>query len=628
MATYTYNLAAADIAGAKNLSAIAAATYVSGDNVVVTNTTNAVAGGTLTLDDGRTPASIKYVGGTAVDNVEVVTLSTAKATTTVNGGGGADVIKLTSGTSTVVYDANDVVTWVAGTTTIDASATSSAVNWDLSAAANAAGGIAYGAGSAIAASKILGVIGTQYADTLKGATAGAVTLNGGNGADKLYGQSAGTTKFIYDANDALVDGTATVNDTLDASANTSGIQLYLDGNTVFKGIDTVTGGSGSDDIRGDALTKSIGGGKGVDYIWGGLNGTAQTLNGGAGNDQIYFGTGEGLGNKTIIAYDTAGIAAGTATTTDAAGDVVNLYNISAYDLVGVGKMTTGAADGTVSNGTASVILKDAAGQANATRHFVSSEGWAFDVVFGQTGVAGTLTGTAGVIDNLVGGGVALGTSNFDGKGGNDNIYTATLGNSNIVYHAGDTIFTTSAGNNTLTAATATAGVQMYVDNMVNTGAGTALSASWNLVGSAQNDEIRGQSDVTAQTLNGGAGNDALWGGAGSTNLDTLIGGAGADTYYYGLDEGNDVIQAGTSTATGNSLDTLNFYNVTDVSKLSGTLVPGGDMTINIAGTGVTTLTLQGWGASSGLNKLTNVVVNGTAYTLSADASNNAVFTAK
>lgn len=586
MATYNYNLAAADVTG-KNLSATGA-TYVTGDNVVITNTGNLVAGGTLVLDDGRTPNSIKFTGGTGVDNVKVVALTSTKATT-VNGGGGADVITLTTGASTVVYDAADVVTYAAGTTTIDASATSSAINWDLNVAANGAGGIAYGVGSAIAGDAISGVIGTQYADTLKGGKGAAVsyTLNGGNGADKLYSQAGSLkTKFIYDANDALVDGTGGANDTLDASSNTAGIQLYMDGNTVFKGIETIIGGSGSDDIRGDAATTLIGGGKGVDYIWGGLNGTAQTLNGGAGNDQIYFGAGEGAGNKTIIAYDTAGIAAGTATTTDAAGDVINLYNISAYDLVGVGRMTVAGTDGVFGTAADNLILKDAVGQVNATRHFVSSEGWAFDVAFGAAGA--TLNGTAGVIDNLLGAAGSI----IDGKGGNDNIYTG--GVSNIVYHAGDNIFVTAATANTLTAATSTTGVQMYVDNMMNTGAGTALSASWNLIGSTQDDEIRGQSDVIAQTLNGGAGNDALWGGAGSTNLDTLIGGAGADTYYYGLDEGNDVVQAGTSTATGNSLDTLNFYNVTDIAKLSGTLVPGGDMTINIAGTGVTTLTLQGW----------------------------------
>lgn len=620
MSTYNYAVTTTGIAAATNLSSLAGFAAPVNSDLVVTNTTgtfaSTVAGAGLILDNANTPNSIKYTGKNGVlDNVEVVTLSNANAATTVNGGTGVDTIKLTTGTGTLIYDALDNVTAAAGQKfTIDASSNAAGVNWDLSAVSGAANIVFANAGGT-AVNAFVGAIGTQHADTIKGAAglaAGTVTLNGGAGADTLTAQSLGT-KIVYDASDKLVNKAGVGTIELTAATDTAGIQLYLDGNTVFTTIATVTGGSGNDDIRGDVSTTLINGGKGVDYIWGGLNTTIQTLNGGAGNDQIYFGAGEGLGNKKIMAYDAAN-------TTFAAGDVVNLYNISAYDLVGAGKLTIAAGtDGVVSTGTDSVTLLNAVGQANATRHFVSSEGWAFDVVFGGTNV----TGTAGVIDNLVGGAAA---STFDGKGGNDNIYTAAA--SNIVYHAGDSIFVTAAAANTLTATSSSTGVQMYVDSMVNTGANTFLSTSWNLVGSAQDDEIRGQADVTAQTLNGGAGNDALWGGAGSTNLDTLIGGAGADTYYYGLDEGNDVIQAGTSAATGNALDTLNFYNVTDISKLSGTLVPGADMTISVAGTGTTTLTLQGWGAASGINKLTNVVVNGKEYTLSADASNNAVFTAK
>ncbi|MEA4836635.1 MAG: calcium-binding protein [Anaeromusa sp.] len=619
MATFTYDLVAANITGKNgvNLTTLSGATANS--DLVVTNTKNtAVAvGDVITVDDTNALKSIKYTGSNSADEALNINIATATAAT-ISGGTGIDHVTLTGGTSTLVYDATDSVVHAGGTTTIDASTSTAAINWDLGVAANAAGGITYnGAGSTIAKDTILGVIGTQYADTITGGIAGAVTLNGGGGADKLYAKSAGTTTIVYDANDALVDGTGGAVE-LSAATNTAGIQLYLDGNTVFKSIETVTGGSGTDDLRGDASTTSINGGKGVDYIWGGLNNTAQTLDGGAGNDQYWFGAGEGT--LKAIAYGAG----------QSAGDVVNLYNISAYDLVGVtaggaSKLSITAGDGVITNGTETLTMKAAAGATDATRHFVSSEGWAFDVVFG--GGAGTaVTGTAGVIDNLVGG--AAGNT-FDGKGGNDNIYTSTGANSSIVYYAGDTIFSTFAGANTLTAVNSTAGVQMYMDNIVNTSFGAAKqAASWSLIGSAQDDEIRGQADVVAQTLNGGAGNDALWGGTGSANLDTLIGGAGADTYYYGIDEGNDVIQAGAAAATGNSLDTLNFYNVDDVSKLSGTLIPGGDMTISVTGAGVSQLTLQGWGASSGLNKLTNLVVNGKEYTLSADANNNAVFTAK
>lgn len=571
-------------------------------------------------------------GGAGVDNIAVSVDQLGLVT--VRGGAGIDTLSIsataltgaagTAAVTRVMYDGLDKIDGPAAAKFIlDASETSAGVTWNLAAGTLLAAGVAAAAGSTAIVGNLTGVVGSTAADTITTTGATGVTVDGGSGADTLSATGAVATNvtFVYDSADKAVTGRALaagVNDILDASANTSGISLFLnDAASAFTLIDTVTGGSGADNIRGTLGVASITGGKGNDMIWAGSHATATTVNGGAGDDQFWYGAGE---LAKTIQY----------TGTDGANDTINLYNISAYDVVGEGRLVAGAAAG---NGTVVVggvaantltIANSAVGVANtsATKHFVSQEGWAFDVQFG--GAAGTsLTGTAGVVDNLVA--AAAAGITMDGKGGNDNLYGNT-GNDTFVFHKGDVIYS-GGGADAITAVSSASGEQIYLDTSVSTST-TSPATSWNVTGSGYGDELRGQTGVTAQTLNGGAGDDFIWGGAGATNVDTLIGGAGVDTYYYGIDEANDTIAAGAIAATGNAGDVLNFYNVSDVSKLAGALV-GNDMQITVTGTaGSTVLTLQGWNAGS-INKLADVVVSGKAYTLGLDASGTtAVFTAK
>ena len=84
------------------------------------------------------------------------------------------------------------------------------------------------------------------------------------------------------------------------------------------------------------------------------------------------------------------------------------------------------------------------------------------------------------------------------------------------------------------------------------------------------DVINAQSSSSSNVLAGnelsnriycGSGRTSLWGGAGSAN-DTLIGGEGENMFWYGIGEGEDVID------NANSADTINFYNV-NVSDIAG-----------------------------------------------------------
>jgi hypothetical protein len=57
------------------------------------------------------------------------------------------------------------------------------------------------------------------------------------------------------------------------------------------------------------------------------------------------------------------------------------------------------------------------------------------------------------------------------------------------------------------------------------------------------------------TIIGSQGNSSMWGGSSSETNDTLVGGAGADMFWYGKNEGKDVI----TNVDGN--DVVNLYNV-------------------------------------------------------------------
>ncbi|WP_319402155.1 calcium-binding protein [uncultured Anaeromusa sp.] len=580
------------------------------DAWTVNSTATAAHTGTKTLDAGST---VVYNGSGFLDDVTVNnTLATSK--TTVNGGAGADTITITAGKATInggagidtinlaagvattaIYDSVDkVITAATAQLTVDNSAGTTAVNWNAGTPTTI-----YAAGTAVNAEYVK-LIGSTAADTITGGAA-AITLDGGAGADTLT-SGAGATTFIYDAADAIVNGAAG-DAILTAAADTAGISLHMS-SSVYTSIETVIGGSGNDDIRGMAGVTSIRGGAGNDYIWAGANATATAIDGGAGTDEIWVGLGEA--GKSI-----------TSAAAEGASDVVHLYNVSAYDL----SFATGA-NGTITfNSTGDTLVMTGAGSnANATRHFTSSEGWSFDVVFGNA--AGTLNGTAGVIDNLIAGAAG---SILNGKGGNDNLY-GIAGGTTYVFNQGDTIYNAAASADTITAASSTAGVAMYLDSTVSV---ANAATSWSLVGSNYNDEIRGQSSSLAltQNISGGVGNDYIWGGAGALNVANMTGGAGNDVYYYGLDQGADVITAGTTDLTGNSKDQLNLYNVS-LDAVSGAIA-GNNLVLNVVGsTSNGTLTLTDWNVAGGMNKLTDVVISGTAYTLSVDSSNNAVFTAK
>jgi Ca2+-binding RTX toxin-like protein len=118
---------------------------------------------------------------------------------------------------------------------------------------------------------------------------GSDLINGGAGNDWLIG---------YGGKDTLDGGTGS--DTADYSDKTTAVvvnlnksanaTVYINGaaEDTIKNIENITGGSGADQLTGDALTNTFIGGSGNDVIDGGADTAADVIDGGAGTDTISF----------------------------------------------------------------------------------------------------------------------------------------------------------------------------------------------------------------------------------------------------------------------------------------------------------------------------------------------------
>jgi Ca2+-binding RTX toxin-like protein len=102
--------------------------------------------------------------------------------------------------------------------------------------------------------------------------------------------------------------------------------------------------------------------------------------------------------------------------------------------------------------------------------------------------------------------------------------------------------------------------------------------------------------MLGQTMDGGLGDDQIQGGPGDDILygdagnDTLRGDTGNDTYYFGRDDGQDVVNQQGSTPA--DLDTLQFAADVAADQLWFSRA-GSDLQISIIGTADTTI-VAGW----------------------------------
>ncbi len=394
-------------------------------------------------------------------------------------------------------------------------------------------------------------------DTLDGGD-GNDTLDGGVGVDSMDGGDGNDTYFVDNSDDIVKEvfddelgGTA---DTVFASVTYSlapgtpdnqgyGIEnLTLTGSADINATgndknNVLTGNSGNNVLDGGVGVDSIDGGNGNDTLFGGLGN--DTLNGGADNDTYLFDTDLVLGGDRLIdasGIDTLNFAATTTKTIN-----LNLGSTAAQTVT-AGNLTLTLASATAFENVIGGSLNDTI-VGNSLANSLAGEagndsltgGLGNDTLFGGLG-NDTLNGGADNDTYLFDTDLVLGGDRLIDASGIDTLNFAATTTKTINLNLGSTAAqTVTAGNLTLTLASAT--------------------AFENVIGGSLNDTIVGNS--LANSLAGEAGNDSLTGGLGK---DILTGSDGLDTLNYNslgesLLSGFDVIQG--YNGTGASLDSIN-----------------------------------------------------------------------
>lgn len=431
------------------------------------------------------------------------------------------------------------------------------------------------------------LMGSSLDDYILGVSndSGNVTVDGGVGADSIYG-SGGNDYVKFDAADAIVGGGAGTDTLYLAAAGTMDVRDA----TIYTGFEWLQGSSGADVIRGSSANDTIMGAAGADNLWG-YTGN-DSLNGGAGADTYWFTTGDG---KDSIVYDSA----------NSASDMVQLSGMSFGSLSFAVASATGIVIG---SGTDSLTLSswiDSSATANLYRinNFVAADK-TFGLAIGND-VATSLFGTA--LDDYF----LAGTGNdiLLAGAGADSLYGG-LGNDLLKYSATAALYNGGNDTDTLSAASATAGVELnlYATNVLNIEY---------LEGSSLSDILRG-SDASGETLNGGKGADHLYGGLGS---DTMLGGAGADTYWFGTLDGADVI-ANDSGTTNNAGDVVNFYGLNFSDLAFSRINTDADLKITVkADQGYTdNVVLTNWGLDTNSNRVNKFVTSDLTFGLAIGTS--------
>jgi Ca2+-binding RTX toxin-like protein len=425
------------------------------------------------------------------------------------------------------------------------------------------------------------VIGSAFADALIGdknnnslsGMAGADILTGNEGDDILSGGDGDDNLNGGIGNDLLSGGSGvnTLNgadgvDTASYAEATAGVTVNLVtglasglGTDQLSGIENVTGGGSDDSLIGDTSSNVLRGGAGADTLSGGdgsdmLMGDdgIDMLVGGAGNDFLNGGAGAdtldgGDGIDTADFSDaTAGVtvslslnfATGQSIDTDKFLSIENVNGSLFADSV-IADVNSNMINTNVGNDSITLVADGIWGSGYAAAN-QSMNGSA------ATGQRVALDGKNRFFD------VA------DGGEGADTLLLTT-GSDAFFLHDAYSLFSSS----------------MVLTNDYSGMASRARSAGIEVIQGGSGDDIIDLSSasytILGLTLNGGSGNDILWGNVGNDTLlggigdDTLYGGAGSNTLNGGL--GADLFQYAKG---GTAQDTIeDFLAGTDKIQLFG-----------------------------------------------------------
>ncbi|UZO76240.1 S8 family serine peptidase [Microcystis aeruginosa str. Chao 1910] len=369
----------------------------------------------------------------------------------------------------------------------------------------------------------------------------------------------------------------TIDDLLSDPSETIITKITAPTGYTISGSDTATativdndGNSGNNNLVGTSFADALAGVGGNDTLDGGAGN--DTLDGGADNDTYLFDTDLVLGSDRLIdasGIDTLNFAATTTKTIN-----LNLGSTAAQTVT-AGNLTLTLASATAFENVIGGSLNDTIlGNSLAN----SLTGGAGNDTLSGLGGNDTLDGGAGN-DTLDGGAdndtylfdtdLVLGSDRLIDASGIDTLNFAATTTKTINLNLGSTAAqTVTAGNLTLTLASATAFENVIGGSLNDTILGNSLANS--LTGGAGND-----------TLSGLGGNDTLDGGAGN---DTLDGGADNDTYLFDT----DLVLGSDRLIDASGIDTLNFAATTtktinlNLGSAVAQTVTAGNLTLTLA----------------------------------------------
>jgi Ca2+-binding RTX toxin-like protein len=473
---------------------------------------------TFTLSNDSTVTST-LIGGNGNDIFNVgsnVTLST-----TLDGGGGTDVLGVRS-TSVSVDTVNFEAAALIGSSSDDS----------LTMDATTVSGLTIGSVSGGAGTDTLTI--SAGVDVSSLAVSNVETITDSDGTDTIQLGSGGQT-VTTSGIETIVGGSGSDNVTLASS-----------GSTYINAVETLTGSTGSDNIYLLANgTYTIDGGDGTDYIRttssltaslhltnveelpgtapgpyvitllnsqnglfvrGSGNTDSLTLSDGGNTVSVYGDVdsvtgGTGADHVTVTSQVTGltyNLAGGADSLT--LGNFANSFTASNIETISGGNntdtITLGAAQGSGTvdggGGTDTVTL------ANGTNSLTLAN---METVVGGTGTDVVTLGSG--VDNTI---AATNMETISGGDGND---TINLGDAGIIARISG-----GGGNDTVNLANGANDVDFFGTETINGGTGADIITS---------------QDSTAETINGGGGNDTI---AGSGGNDRLIGATGADRFVF------------------------------------------------------------------------------------------------
>ena len=365
-------------------------------------------------------------------------------------------------------------------------------------------------------------------DTLIGLGGGDI-LDGGTQADNMVG-GAGPDTVTYASRVSPVNvNLSVVNGDGEAGEN----------DNVAADIETVIGGSSSDNLTGTSGTQTLEGGNGSDTLNGGPGVTSDTLLGGAARDTAsYAGRAE-----AVVA--TAGSAAGqgAAGENDTFGSIENLTGGDESDTLtgdGIFNVLSGGPHTDFLDGGPGIIADD----------LVGGDGSDFALYTGRTNPVNVdLSSPSG--DGEAGENDSVQTENVRGGSGDDtlagddanNFLLGELGNDTLDGRVGADQLLAGGGIDTVTYASRVNAVDVDLGSPGSDGeAGEFdfLSGLENIIGGQGNDELSG--NLSPNVFRGGPGNDTLDGGLGA---DILDGEGGTDVAAYNGRSGAVTVDLGT-----------------------------------------------------------------------------------